>query len=151
MAEAAAATPQELQAQERQNQQEQERSRVHPMDPDFFLFALPFAILVDALDIILELTSILIIPKLLGLILDAGTMIILGSWMYWRVGKIIKTKKRQQQASAKALKGASRTVLRGPLRKIIIRLGLVTLIEAIPLVGILFAWTVMVVLTLREK
>ena len=151
MAEAVVITPQELAQQEQQNQQEQVRSRVHALDPDFLLFALPFAIIVDALDIILELTSFLVIPKLLGLVLDAFTLFILGWWMYWRVGKIVKTKQRQQQANVKALKGASRAVLQGPLRKIIVRLGLVALIEAIPIIGIFFAWTVMVVLTLREK
>ena len=151
MEEALDTTPQELVQQERKNEEEQERSRVHALDPDFLLFALPFAVLVDALDIILELTSFLVIPKLLGLIVDAFTMLILGGWMYWRVGKIVKTKKAQQRANVKALKGASRAVLQGPFRKIIVRLGFVALLEAIPIVGILFAWTVMVVLTLREK
>jgi len=151
MAEAATATPQELEQLQRQQEQELERSKVHALDPDFLFVLFVIAIPVDALDIILELTSFLIIPKLLGLIIDAGTILILGGWMYWRVGKIIKTKKRQQQANVKALRGASQAVLRGPLRKIIVRLGLVALIEAIPIVGILFAWTAVVVLTLREK
>ena len=145
MAEAVDITPQELAQQQQAQQAEQERSRVHALDPDFLLFALPFAVLVDAIDIVLELTSFLIIPKLLGLVLDAFTLFILGWWMYWRLGKIQNTK-RQQQAARKG--GA---VVRGPLRKVLVRVGLVSIIEIIPLVGILFAWTVMVISTLREK
>ena len=141
---------QQLQAQQAQ-QKEQEGHRVHFLDPDFLLIILPFALFVDSLDILLELTSFLVIPKLLGLVIDFITMFVLGGWMYWRVGKIIKSKKRQQATNKKALRGASRALLKGPLRKIIMRLGLVSLVEAIPIVGILFAWTVMVVLTLREK
>lgn len=151
MAEAIAATPEELAQQERQNQEVVKRSRVHPLDPDFLLFALPFAFFVDALDIILELTSILVIPKILGLFIDFITLILLGAWLYWRTGKLIKTKQKQQQANVQALNEVSQAVLRGPLRKVIVRLGLVFLIEAIPILGIIFTWTVMVILTLREK
>ena len=149
MAEAAVAS-QEL-AQQKEDQKEQERSRVHFLDPDFLLIILPFALLVDSLDIILELTSFLIIPKLVGLSIDFITMFIIGGWMYWRVGKIIKSKKRRQVAGRTAGRGVSRALMQGPLRKIIMRLGLVVFIEVIPVVGILFAWTVAVVLTLREK
>jgi hypothetical protein len=149
MAEATTAT-QEL-AQQQAQEKEEKQSRVHFFDPDFLLIILPFALLVDSLDIILELTSFLIIPKLVGLVIDFVTMFIIGGWMYWRVGKILKSKKRRQAIGRKTGRGISRALMRGPLRKIIMRLGLVVFIEAIPVVGILFAWTVAVVLTLREK
>ena len=150
MAQATAITPQELAQQERQNQQEQERSRVHPLDPDFILFAFPLALLVDAIDIVLELTSFLVVPKVIGLLLDFGTLIILGAWMYWRIGKLAKTKRRQQQDMRRSIR-QGRTAVRGPLRKVLLRLGLASIVEIIPLIGILFAWTVMVISTLREK
>ena len=86
MAEAVSTTPQELAQQQQTQQAEQEHSRVHALDPDFLL-VLSFAVLVDAIDIILELTSFLIVPKLLGLVLDAFTLFVLGWWMYWRLGK----------------------------------------------------------------
>ena len=149
MAEATIAT-QEL-AQQQEQQKEQEQSRVHFLDPDFLLIILPFALLVDSLDILLELTSFLVIPKIIGLVIDFVTMFIIGGWMYWRVGKILKSKQRRQAIAKKTGKGVGRALMRGPLRKIIMRLGLVVFIEAIPVVGILFAWTVAVVLTLREK
>ena len=149
MAEATIAT-QEL-AQQQEQQKEQEQSRVHFLDPDFLLIILPFALLVDSLDILLELTSFLVIPKIIGLVIDFVTMFIIGGWMYWRVGKILKSKQRRQAIAKKTGKGVGRALMRGPLRKIIMRLGLVVFIEAIPVVGILFAWTVAVDLTLREK
>ena len=149
MAEAVSTTPQELAQQQQTQQAEQEHSRVHALDPDFLL-VLSFAVLVDAIDIILELTSFLIVPKLLGLVLDAFTLFVLGWWMYWRLGKIQNTK-RQQQAARKAGGHQGGAIVRGPLRKVLVRVGLVSIIEIIPLVGILFAWTVMVISTLREK
>ena len=149
MAEATTAT-QEL-AQQQAQEKEEKQSRVHFFDPDFLLIILPFALLVDSLDIILELTSFLIIPKLVGLVIDFVTTFIIGGWMYWRIGKILKSKQRRQAIAKKTGRGVSRALMRGPLRKIIMRLGLVVFIEAIPVVGILFAWTVAVVLTLREK
>ena len=149
MAEATTAT-QEL-AQQQAQEKEEKQSRVHFFDPDFLLIILPFALLVDSLDILLELTSFLVIPKIIGLVIDFVTMFIIGGWMYWRVGKILKSKQRRQAIAKKTGKGVGRALMRGPLRKIIMRLGLVVFIEAIPVVGILFAWTVAVVLTLREK
>jgi len=146
MAEAATTTPEELRAQERQNQQEQERARVSPLDPDFLLFALPFAILVDSLDIILELFGLLIIPKVLGLTLDVFTFFILGTWLYLRTGKLIKSKQKQQAGG-----GVGKAAIRGPLKKVFTRLGLTFIIEAVPFLGIFFAWTLMVILTLRDK
>jgi len=148
MAEATTATPQQLAQQQRAQQEEQERSRVHPLDPDFLIFALPFAMLVDALDVILELTSVLVIPKLLGLILDAGTMLILGGWVYWRTGKIEKAKRGQERYRMQGR--VSRKVQRVFIR-IMRKVGLVFLAELIVFVGILPMWTIMVISTLREK
>jgi len=98
---AEATTPQELQALERQEQQNVERSRVHPLDPDFLIFALPLALLFDAIDIILEATAFLVVPKLLGMLFDVFTFALIGGWVYWRTGKIEKAKQGQGQVSKK--------------------------------------------------
>ncbi len=66
---------------------------VSPLDFDFLLFALPFAFAVDALDIILEIAGIFVIPKIIGIVIDFVVLLILGGWMYWRTGKIEKSKR----------------------------------------------------------
>jgi len=66
---------------------------VSPLDLDFLLFALPFAFAVDVLDVILEIAGIFVIPKIIGIVIDFVVLLILGGWMYWRTGKIEKSKK----------------------------------------------------------
>lgn len=150
-----------------------EKSKVHPLDIDFLVFAMPFAMMVDALDIILEITSILIIPKLIGIIIDVFVFIVISWWMYKRVKKIAEAKKQarerteqikqqvmskvqgfQQQASSK-LQGLKQQALkaaeRGPLRRVLTRGAVVLLGEIIPFLGILPFWTIAVFSTLREK
>lgn len=73
---------------------------VSPLDPDFLLFALPFAFAVDVLDIILEIAgAFVVIPKIIGIVIDAITFFILiyPGWMYWRLGKIEKSKRERQE------------------------------------------------------
>jgi len=148
MAEAATATPQELAQQQRAQQQEQERSRVHPLDPDFLIFALPLALLFDTIDIILELTAILVVPKLLGMLFDVFVFALIGGWVYWRTGKIEKAKRGQERYKMQGR--VSRKVQRVFLR-VLRRVGLVFLAEIIVFIGILPLWTIMVISTLREK
>ena len=136
-----------------------EKAKVSPFDPDFLLFALPFAILVDAVDIVLELTSILVIPKLLGIAMDAFTFAIIGGWIFYRTGKIIKSRQKQQEAlqkkmgkqAAKMQQQLVKGALKGPLRKTLVRAGAALLGELIPFVGLVPFWTISVILTLREE
>lgn len=71
-------------------------ARISPLDPDFLLFALPFAFSVDILDGILEITGIFLgIPKIIGIVIDVVVLLILGGWIYWRLGKIEKSKRER--------------------------------------------------------
>ncbi|PIV42530.1 MAG: hypothetical protein COS26_02010 [Candidatus Nealsonbacteria bacterium CG02_land_8_20_14_3_00_40_11] len=136
-----------------------EKARVSPLDPDFICFALPFAIIVDAIDIILELTSVFILPKTVGIIMDIITFTIIGGWIYWRIGRISKSREEQKRAFQKQLAQKStqmqqqlaKGITKGPLRKTFIRVGATLLGELIPFVGLLPFWTISVILTLREK
>jgi ABC-type transport system involved in cytochrome bd biosynthesis fused ATPase/permease subunit len=136
-----------------------EKTRVSPLDPDFLLFALPFAMIVDAIDIVLELASFLVIPKLIGIGMDIFTFSVIGGWIYFRTNKIIKRRKEQKEALQKQMtqkagkmeqqlmKGA----VKGPLRKTLVRAGVAMLGELIPFVGLIPFWTISVILTLKEK
>jgi len=136
-----------------------EKARVSPLDPDFICFALPFAIIVDAIDIILELTSIFVLPKAIGIAMDIITFTIIGGWIYWRIGRISKSREEQKRAFQKQLAQKStqmqqqlaKGITKGPLRKTFIRVGATLLGELIPFVGLLPFWTISVILTLREK
>src|SRR3989338_840209 len=86
-----------------QEQEAVEKSRVHPLDPDFLVFAMPFAMLVDALDIILEITGILVIPKLLGMILDALTFAVISWWVYTRTKRIVQTRDQMKKGAVQKL------------------------------------------------
>ena len=135
------------------------KTRVSPLDPDFLLFALPFAMIVDAIDIVLELASFLVIPKLIGIGMDIFTFSVIGGWIYFRTNKIIKRRKEQKEALQKQMtqkagkmeqqlmKGA----VKGPLRKTLVRAGVAMLGELIPFVGLIPFWTISVILTLKEK
>lgn len=73
---------------------------VSPLDPDFLLFALPFAFAIDVLDIILEIAGLfVVIPKIIGIVIDVLVSLILvfPGWMYWRTGKIEKSKRERQK------------------------------------------------------
>jgi len=136
-----------------------EKAKTARSSPDFLLFALPFAILVDAIDIVLELTSILVIPKLVGWAMDAFTFAMIGGWIFYRTGKIIKSRQKQQEAlqkkmgaqAAKMQKQLAKGALKGPLRKTLVRAGAALLGELIPFVGLVPFWTISVILTLREE
>jgi len=70
---------------------------VSPLDLDFLLFALPFAFIVDTLDIVLEILGFLGgITKIIGIVIDFVTLLILGGWLYWRLGKIEKSKREHR-------------------------------------------------------
>ena len=142
-----------------QEQEAVEKSRVHPLAPDFLLILFAFAMPMDALDAILEITGILIIPKLLGMILDAFTFAVISWWMYTRVKRIAQTREQMKRGAVQKLqKGQqklqqqlARTAQRGPLRKVLLRGGIALLGELIPFVGLIPFWSITVFSTLREK
>ena len=136
-----------------------EKAKVSPFDPDFLLFALPFAVFLDAVDIVLELTSILVVPKLIGWAMDVFTFAVIGGWIFYRTGKIIKSRQKQQEAlqkkmgkqAAKMQQQVIKGAMKGPLRKTLVRAGAALLGELIPFVGLVPFWTISVILTLREE
>ncbi len=68
---------------------------ISPLDPDFLLFALPFAFAIDSLDVVLEIAGIFTggITKAIGIVIDVVVLLILGGWLYWRTGEIAKSKR----------------------------------------------------------
>ncbi len=163
MAETATLEKQEEEAPEGQDSaQEQEaveKSRVHPLDIDFLVFAMPFAMIMDGLDIILEITGIFVIPKLLGMALDAFTFIVISWWMYTKVKRIAQTRDQMKKGAVQKLQRGqqklqqqlARSAQRGPLRKVLLRGGIALLGELIPFVGLIPFWSITVFSTLREK
>lgn len=142
----------------RQIEEAGEREGVHPLDPDFLVFALPFAIIVDILDIILEFTSFIVIPKIIGILFDIFTFIVIGGWIYWRTSRIAKSKaeikKTLQKSISKVgvrLERQLARAARAPLRRVLIRCGIFLLAEITLLIGLIPFWTIAVLLTLREK
>ena len=132
---------------------------VSPLDPDFLLFALPFAMIVDAIDIVLELTGIFVIPKLIGMVMDGFVFMIIGWWIYFRTNKIIKSREEQKKAlqrqmtqkAGKMQQQLAKGTVKGPLRNTLVRTGITLLGELIPFVGLVPFWTISVILTLKEK
>lgn len=78
---------------------------ISPFDPDFLLFALPFAFIVDALDIFFEVGGIVVIPKIIGIIIDfiISLILVFPGWMYWRLGKIEKSKREYREKLQRAV------------------------------------------------
>lgn len=67
---------------------------ISPLDPDFLLLALPFALAVDVLDVVLEIAGLfIVIPKIFGIAIDFVVLIILGGWLYWRTKKVAQSKR----------------------------------------------------------
>lgn len=134
------------------------KSKVGPLDSDF-LIVLFLALIFDALDIVLELTGVFVIPKLIGVVFDVLTLALIGGWIHWRTSRIIKTREQQKQALQKQItqkvgqmqqqlaKGAAK----GPMKKTLLRAGIALLGELLPFVGLVPFWTISVIMTLREE
>jgi hypothetical protein len=148
----------ELQGQEESAQKDYESTLVSPFDIDFILFFL-LAVLADALDIVLELLGVLIVPKLIGIVIDILSLSIVW-WIRWRTGRIVDAQTHREtmkeQYSTK-LRGSSEHAksqiqnARNPLRRFWLRMSFVFLLELIPFVGLLPMWTITVLGTLRRK
>lgn len=134
------------------------QKRVNPLDPDFLLISF-FAITVDSLDLILDPLIVLLgAPKLIGAGLDVFTFVIIGGWIYWRVGKIAKSKEARQKALQKTIAKKGATLkkqlakgIKSPLKKTLTRAGIAVIGEIAPFIGLIPFWTISVILTLREK
>lgn len=133
--------PEEIEQQEQEEQKEQENKKgpaVSPMDPDFLLFALPFAIFIDGLDFFFE------IGTLVSFI--AGVPLIL--WLMSRTGRETKTQdikqdiQQRQQQRQMAKKATSRVLRRGILAFIA---------ELIPILNLLPFWIIFVFSALKEQ
>lgn len=163
---------------------------ISPLDPDFLLFALPFAFIVDAIDVALKILGFLVVTEIISAVIDLLVLLILGRWMYRRLGKIEESKReyqeKLQQAVQKGIQRLSKVqktgevpqkvfdrymrlygkqmgkigrataratarATRRPLTRTLIRGGLTFLGEIAFIIGIMPFWTIMVLLTLREK
>lgn len=134
--------------------------RVSPLDPDFLLM-IGFAVFFDILDIIFEAFGLLSAGTLKAVTIgiDAFLAVFIGGWIYWRTGKIIKSKQQQIQAiqqrlgrtSAQMQKQLAKAAAK-PLRRTILRAGLAFLGEVIDIaaIGLFPFWTITVIMTLRE-
>lgn len=99
-----------------------ERRKVSALDPDFLLFALPLALIIDIVNI-----ALFFLAGVAGTVLDliAGWTLI--PWLIWRTGK-------------------------GSARKKVLRRGILMFIfELIPGVDLVPWWTIQVLLTLSRK
>ncbi|MCH7828770.1 hypothetical protein IH982_02860 [Patescibacteria group bacterium] len=150
MAEAVSITSQELEHPQGEDvEQQQAESRASFLDPDVLLFALPFAVIIDILDVVLAI----------GVIVNLFIGLPLLAWMVWKTGRIEAGKeqvervrqgpqmrerfRQRQQARLSARRAATRRALRRGL--------LYFLAGLIPIVSIFVLWTWAVISTIRGK
>jgi len=134
------------QGQEQESQQEpqEEKRKVGPLDPDFVIMFF-FAFFFDALDLLLDgSTTISQIPigKIIGVILDILTLIIIGGWLWYKSGSLGSTKK-----STESLKKVGKKL--GPVLKRMVPATLIEVGSGLGLgltswIGIFPSWTIAV-------
>lgn len=137
----------------------EEKNIVSAFDPDFLLFALPFAFTFDALDVVLEIFSEIVIPKLIGIGIDAFVFIVLALWIYKRTKRELMRREEQKQALQQKMRAGAKKldqqlakgVAKRASRKALTKAAVVLIGELIPFVGIIPFWTISVISTLREK
>lgn len=140
---------QETTNQEGEQEQEQGKTQGSFFDPDVLLFALPFAIIIDILDVVLA------IGVIVNLIIGAPLLF----WMVWKTGQVQAASEqvervgrgpqeragfqaRQQQQLAARRKATSRAWRRG----ILYFLG-----GLVPILSIFVLWTWAIISTVRGK
>lgn len=124
-----------------------------------FLVVLLFAFFVDGLDIVLELTSFLVIPKLFGILIDIMVVATIGRWIYKKSARKIEVGERRRAAEAKRQQLAQKSqdlrmragASRSSRRRIWFRIAAIFLGELVFLVGLFPFWIVAVLGTLRQK
>lgn len=134
-----------------------------PLDPDFVVFAVPTAISLDALGIIGALLYFTGAAPLFVTIINIfiGAFLIL--WMWWRTGRVDNALRRAQEILEEAAasggskeKKAVRTARlaytgRKYLGRILLRFGLATFANLLPLLGFIPFWSIFLYLTFREN
>lgn len=114
--------------------QSSQAGRVSPLDPDFLLFAVPFAFIIDMLDFVFEI----------GIVANLFLAIPLIWWMTKKGGQAPGAQELQtHQAQRQAAKTASRRALRRGL--------LIFIAELIPLLNLLPFWLIAVFAMLRQQ
>lgn len=130
----AVSAPEESPAEEALTPEPTSTNQISFLDPDFLLFAMPFALLIDIMDVVLQLGIFV------NLILGAPLIM----WMMARAGQTIDVQDfRKNQAAKKASKAAVKSAFRKGL--------LVFILELIPIVSVFFFWTITIFLTLRSN
>ncbi|MDP2637217.1 MAG: hypothetical protein Q8P03_01240, partial [bacterium] len=113
---------------------EQQGGGVSPLDPDFLLFAVPFALLIDGIDFVFQL----------GIILNLFLGAPLIWWMTKRGGQAPGAGDLQaRQAQRQAARTAARRALRRGL--------IVFALELIPVVSLFPFWLIAVFAMLRQQ
>ncbi len=130
------------------------------LDIDFLLI-LFFAIFIDIIDLLLALfvfLDLFTISWAISAAIDVVIFAIIGGWIYWRTGKIAKSKRKKIESLKKTIakRGAQLEKqlakgIKSPFRRMLARAGLGFLGEIAWLVGIIPFWTITVLLTLKEK
>jgi len=124
----------------------EETESMGALDPGFVLMSF-FAIFVDVLDIFKDgLAELLGISEIVGIILDAITYLIIAGWIYARTKKVINSKKQQAEQLGKQAKSFGNI-----FKKAFGKRGLIFILEAIPIVGLIPFWTITVFDVLKEK
>lgn len=122
------------QQQEEATEQDVEGARVSPLDLDFLVFAVPFAVLIDALDFVFEI-------GIVASLLMGGPLI---WWLAHRGGKQVSREDILQRGQERqAAKAAARRALRRGI--------LAFVLELIPILNLIPFWTILVLGTLRGK
>ncbi len=71
-----------------------EESSISPFDPDFLIFALPFAFITDLILGIVEIVALFTgVAKIVAIVINVIALIIFGAWMLWRFKRIVNNKK----------------------------------------------------------
>ncbi|MDP3900981.1 MAG: hypothetical protein Q8Q38_01390 [bacterium] len=110
------------------------------LDPDVLIFALPFALLIDILDYVLEIGTVV------SLIIGAPIIL----WMVWKAGNLSQAKSQVQQIRSgerRVAKRASKKLAMRALRRGV----LVFIAELIPILNLFPFWLLAVVSTLRDS
>ncbi len=127
--------------------------KVNAMDPDFILIFF-FAGAADALDLVLDSIGLpSIVGKVIGIILDIGTFVIIGGWMYWRLkttvvaGKLGESlKKIQDKSVLKRIQSQIAKKIRNrTIRRLAIRMVPALILECLPITGIFTSWSLAVI------
>ncbi|MDP2735571.1 MAG: hypothetical protein Q8P12_05190 [bacterium] len=137
--ETAAAAPAQNTQQPEEEAAPQGQSQASFLDPDVLLFALPFAIIIDILDVVLA------IGVIANLIIGAPLIF----WMVWKTGRI-EAAKEQVQAVRENM--AQRQAARKVATRRALRRGIFYFIGGlVPVLSIFVLWTRAIVQTVRGK